>query len=71
MKIELNIIAKLLNKCFGCPCNFILAEEAVPRYMYEKYGSWCDENCTNLTEDNTICWEMFLKAKLSEVINER
>lgn len=65
--VSLNSVAKLLNNWFDSPCVYGLNNEFVAEYMFEKYGDWCEENCVEMMDDSTGCWEMFLKAKLQEL----
>lgn len=66
-KDSIKKFAKLLNEYLGCPCNFMFGDTDVSLYMYEQYGDWCDKNCGEMLEDNTLCWEMYLKAQLKEL----
>ena len=70
--VSVKAIAKLLDFMFNdYPCNYIFDTLEVSKYMVEKYGDWCEENCSKHGQDCTPCWEMFLKAQLKELKNEQ
>lgn len=68
--VSVKAVAKLLNNTFECPCGYIFKDEDVAEFMFKHYEGWCEENCAKNTEDNTPCWEMYLKAKLKELNGE-
>ena len=69
--VSVKEVAKFLDfMCNDYPCNYIFDTLEVSEYMVEKYGDWCEENCSKHGQDCTPCWEMFLKAKLKEIQNE-
>ena len=65
--VDIKSVSKILNEMFDTPCGYSFDGQSVDRYMFDKCEGWCNENCIENIEDNTPCWEMFLKAKLVEL----
>ena len=64
--VEIGEVAKLFNRIWECPCDFVLDNEDVCDIIREKVEEdWCDKNCD--TEDFSKCWEVYLKPKLKEL----
>lgn len=69
--IELNAVAKLFNRLWECPCDYIFDNKDVNEFICENVEEdWCEKNCPINWSDYSKCWEVYLKAKLKELENE-
>ena len=66
--VELNTIAKLFNRLWECPCDYIFDNKDVNEFICENVEEdWCEKNCSTDWNDYSKCWEVYLKAKLKEL----
>ena len=67
--IEIGEVARLFNKLWECPGDYIIDDKDVCELIRENTEEdWCEKNC--YTEDYSKCWEQYIKAKLRELKGE-
>ena len=69
--VEISEVAKLFNKLWECPCDYIFDDQDVNELICKNVEEdWCEKNCPTEWYDYTKCWEQYIKVKLKELKGE-